>query len=98
MSDHDDRARELGALFEAAEFVLSEIKDDHHIGKTIEGAINWGDLHCCDAVHCRSVHDDDEWYEVLIEEVSPDAYKLGIEISARLAQQGFKDVRVRCEW
>lgn len=63
----------------------------------LEGAINWGDLHCSQTAECR---DDQgrEYLEVLIEEAAPDAGVLQLQVRGELMKLGWRDVVVRTEW
>lgn len=62
----------------------------------IDGAINWADLHCVEAMHCVN-HDGYEWDEVLIEEASPDAADLCNYVGKELLKIGLSVV-VKTEW
>lgn len=57
---------DLKPIYRLANEVLASAKPTN-----IEGAINWGDLHCTDVEECRSVHDDAVVVRVTIEEADP---------------------------
>lgn len=67
------------------------------IGEDITGAINWGQLHCVDALRCESLNDG-VYYEVLIEEAAPDNEKLRSFVREYLKQNGFDNIEVTTEW
>lgn len=60
---------------------------------TIEGAINWADLHCIDVWQNAS----GAWM-VEIAEASPEAAELQAFVADWLAEAGFGAVEVRTEW
>lgn len=63
----------------------------------VAGAINWGNLHCCQTAECC---DDQgrEYLEALIEEAAPDAGELHLLVLGRLLELGWSDVVIRTEW
>ena len=68
--DKPQRIKLLTRLENLAEEACIEAQDED-----IDGAINWGDLHCADVEIClRS--DGSEYINVLIEEAAPEAYDL----------------------
>lgn len=68
--DKAQRIKLLARLEILAEEACIEAQDED-----IDGAINWGDLHCAGAEIClRS--DGSEYINILIEEAAPDAYYL----------------------
>lgn len=63
----------------------------------IEGAINWGDLHC----NVAERYEDSSGgtgYRVYIEEASPDQPALGEFINGVLMKDGFDQVEIMFEW
>ena len=71
----------------------------HELESTeIEGAINWGDLGCCEASYTVS-SDGDSHYHVRIEEAAPGTVALSDAVRARLLARGWPDnLTVSCEW
>ena len=63
----------------------------------VDGAINWGDLHCVAALRVE-YHWGEIEYRVEIEEAAPDNAALQGFIHARLEEDGFPDVAVYTEW
>lgn len=63
----------------------------------IEDAVNWGDLSCVEAALVLT-DEGRSYYRVMIEEASPDAYKLGVYVRDWLAKRGWTDVEVLTEW
>ena len=63
----------------------------------IDGAINWADLHCVEAGHCRT-SDGGEYLYVLIEECDPSQRDLHTFISQRLSDAGWQQIDVRFAW
>ncbi len=87
----------LAALYAAAE---KSCRAAYRKRKTIDGAINWADLHPVSAEFIVELDREEvrEFYRVWIEEANADNYPLSQFISAHLAKQGFTDVEVRTEW
>ena len=63
----------------------------------IADAVNWGDLSCVEAALVLT-DEGRSYYRVMIEEASPDAYKLGVYVRDWLAKRGWTDVEVLTEW
>ena len=63
----------------------------------IEDAVNWGDLSCVEAALVLT-DEGRSYYRVMIEEASPDAYKLGVYVRDWLAKRGWTDVEGLTEW
>ena len=63
----------------------------------IEDAVNWGDLSCVEAA-LGQTDEGRRYYRVMIEEASPDAYKLAVYVRDWLAKRGWTDVEVLTEW
>lgn len=68
---------------------------DRNRGDTF-GAVNWGDIGCADILFC--IGDDDEYYEVILEEADPSAVGLHIFVRDYLKDRGWPGVSVRTEW
>lgn len=84
----------LQALMDETNKILEDLNPDD-----IDGAINWADLRCVDAMEVQSVHNPDEpYYQVEIEEVAPDAYELMEAVHKALADRGFYHVQVVTAW
>ena len=65
--------------------------------QAIGGPVNWADLHCVSAEYILDNYDD-ERYEVVIEEASPDARELTDHVNEQLGLFGYKNVFARTEW
>jgi glutamyl-tRNA reductase len=63
----------------------------------VEGAINWGDLHCVEASINVAAHEG-LCGRVLIEEAAPDNRDLREYVYQYLTRKGFRDVEVTTEW
>ena len=61
------------------------------------GAINWADLSCVSARFCRD-SEDSEWYEVQIEEASPEASILREYIGTEMEKREFVNIVVITDW
>jgi hypothetical protein len=79
-------------LKEDADRVLSTIKPDD----CPNDAINWGDLKVIDVMICRSLAEG-VFYEILIDEASPDSTELHNAVLAGLQKYAFP-VRIKTEW
>jgi hypothetical protein len=66
--------------------------------RLIMGAINWGDLGCCDVEERRSLLKGTSFVAVCIEEASPDATGLQNYVGKYLEEHGHGDVYVSTEW
>ncbi len=75
------------------EILLAAIKEKEKIG----GPAKWVDLSCLEAQKIIR-ETGEEFYRVIIEEVSPEAYELQGYVKDELFQRGFKDVEVTTEW
>jgi hypothetical protein len=62
----------------------------------IQDSVNWGDLGCVEASVVVSL--DEIYYQVLIEEASPDAYDFQRFVRDYLRERGFGNVRVHRNW
>lgn len=62
------------------------------------GAINWGDLSCCDVEERKSVLHGSTMIAVTIEEASPDAHGLIAFVGKYLDAHGYPNVYVVTEW
>lgn len=82
----------LVALMEETNKILGDLEPGE-----VDGAINWGDLGCMDALHQENVHGESN-YRVIIQEASPDAYHLQEYVAKTLAERGFINVEVDTEW
>lgn len=83
----------LARLRTATDAILAEVaKSDSRPS----GTVNWADLSCAEA---REVHSDcgDTFYQVVIVEASPEAYRLQMIVAARLGGE-FGHVEVITEW
>lgn len=67
------------------------------IDSRIDGANNWGDLHCMFAERYET-SDNNIGFRVWIEEASPDAYELQKYIIEKLKEKGVDGVEVMTEW
>jgi len=85
---------DLKPIYEYANEVLANLKPGE-----VEGAINWGDLHCTDVEECRSVHYTEPFVRVTIEEASPDNLKLWEYMGKKLGEK-FPDIEfaIHMEW
>lgn len=83
---------DLTQLFVCANFACEAAR----VAK-VESAVNWGDLSCREAARVET-DKGEVYYQVLIEEASPEAANFHGFISSYLAEQGFKDVVVITEW
>jgi hypothetical protein len=68
--------------------------------KTIDGPINWGDLHCVSVERYTELYRGvpDAGYRVYVEEAAPESYELARFIGDHLAKHGFPNIDVRTEW
>jgi hypothetical protein len=65
----------------------------------IGGGVNWGDLTCVEARHIvTDSEEDDEFYEVLVEEVAPEAQAFQTALVVELERRGWMNVHVQTEW
>jgi len=66
---------------------------------TIDGAINWGDLHCVEvSKHITLWPDTEEYYQVLIEEADPVNPELVEFVQEKLFRVLGHIIRVEFEW
>ena len=87
-------------LIRLREKVDEIIKDAHKQKEAFIGAINWGDLHCVEALYCVDEHGT-ETYRVLIEEAAPDNYDFNVFVVEQLSERFNADIRSfesRTEW
>jgi len=66
--------------------------------RLIMGAINWGDLNCCDVEERRSLLSGNVLVAVIIEKASPSATGLQAYVGQYLEEHGHDDVYVSTEW
>ena len=85
---------DLKELRAAGERAIESAKQNKNL---IDGAINWGDLHCVAALR---VEDDlgEVHYRVEIEEAAPDNAQICRYVSEYLKGCGFAGVSVYTEW
>jgi hypothetical protein len=84
----------LKALKEAAEQACREAFEQRQY---IDGAVNWGDLHCCGALKIED-EEGNVYYAVEIEEADPMNPTFAEFIGEHLVEKGFVGIRVNTEW
>jgi hypothetical protein len=87
----------LSALEESAE---KACRDAYRKRKSIDGPINWADLHVVSVERYEEIYQGtpDSGYRVWIEEAADSAYELHQFVANYLAKAGFPGVEVKTEW
>lgn len=76
------------------------LKDASKRKDEFTGSINWGDLHCVEALYCIDEYGV-ETYRVLIEEAAPDNYNLNVFVVEQLSERfnaNIMSFTSRTEW
>lgn len=76
------------------------LKDAHKRKDEFVGSINWGDLHCVEALYCID-EDGVKTYRILIEEAAPDNYDLNVFVVEQLSERfnaNIMSFTSRTEW
>lgn len=92
-----DWKRTLADLEDAANEILHVYKAERLAEKPFRrGGVNWADLSA--QVFYTQDGDENAWFEVIIEEVSPDETELREVVRDRLQAKGFSNFEITTEW